>query len=654
MTTQFASDVVGEQLDLSQVLINNTITTPVFVVRSRRGKLTPMQVFDTAQVRKVCGIPNYDDYGITLPASLISMRRAGGAFYCRAIGAGYAFGAVLLAVNATNNTTVLIQTTAGQNPKDFDFAAAITAYANANSNAVLKPIALLPASGPGVYANTELKIGVVSSNLKIAAAPTFTAASGGTLTAGTYSYRIAPINQNGEVQASAAATHTLSAGDINAGNKSVKINWVRQEAATGYIIYGRAAGSESLLYIADASSSSYTDVGSALDTTLPANDMSRYTVDPTFLIQVYDMAQSKFTAQETYTCTIKDYIDGFNQNLNIVERLTDNSDRIDIVGYASTSYPTGSALPTIYSVAPTLMSGGADGATPTATDAANALTPFLNRDRYRINMIVDSGWNSKIFADAAKAVSDVQRAQYVLSVPQDSQDVTRAIRYRNTVLQHDSRRGCLFTPWLQYNDPDGAGRKIVPPAVYAADRMLFTDSIFSAGRSAAGLNRGVTDAIDVSNKDLYRYLDGERDALAKAQVNYFRVRNQGVTLWEQFTLQQQFSAASFININRIWDIIQNSLEDFLEYSLQEPNDDFLVRQISAALTGYLDLQVLARNIGAFAVYADERAENTNQSLSEGKRNVDVYLTPTLAARRIRCRTILTRQGAEFSTLLLAA
>lgn len=655
MTTQFASDVVGEQLDLSQVLLNNTITKPVFVVRSRRGKLTPMQVFDTTQAKKVCGLPDYDRYGVTFPASLVAMRRAGEAYYCRAIGTGYSYGAVLLGVDVANNNTVLYRITGGSNPKDFDFAAAISAYATANSGAVLKPIALLPAIGPGEYADTEIKIDIVSTNLKVVTLPTTSLVAGGTLAAATYSYKVAAINQNGEVQASTAVTQVVSAGDVTAGNKSIKVTWVAQEAATGYLVYGRVGGSEALLYVADAGSTSFTDTGSIAPdvATLPATDMSRYIVDNTFLVRVYDTLQSKFSPQEVYTCTVKDYIDGFNVNLNIVERIQGVSDRIDIVGYASTSYPVGAALPTIYSVAATFMLGGADGATPTSLNAAATLTPFLNRDRFRVNMFIDSGWNNKVFADAVKAVADVQRAQYILSVPQDSQSVSKGIRYRNSTLAHDSRRGCIFTPWLQYNDPD-VGRKILPPAVFAADRMLFTDSIFSAGRSAAGLNRGVTDAIDVSDKDLYRYTDPERDALAKAQINYFRVRTQGVVLWEQFTLQQQFSAASFINVNRIWDIIQNSIEDFLEYDLQEPNNDFLVRRIVSAVTAYLDLQILAQNLGDFAVYADERAENTAQTLSEGQRNVDIYLTPTLATRRIRCRTILTRQGANFDTLLLAA
>ena len=98
----------------------------------------------------------------------------------------------------------------------------------------------------------------------------------------------------------------------------------------------------------------------------------------------------------------------------------------------------------------------------------------------------------------------------------------------------------------------------------------------NAGRSPAGVNNGVVPVDDVK----YRYDEGDRTILTAAKVNYFRNRpGQGIVLWEQLTLQGDFTALSFLSVRRIFDIIQLSISQALESSLQEPNDDFLVAQI---------------------------------------------------------------------------
>ena len=771
MGTQFASDVEGVQLDLSQILVNNSITLAAYIVRSRRGKVVPTLNFSDRDVIQNHGKPNYDKYGVSVGAALVSMRQTGAAYFVRAVGAGAAYGALVLgivmppaltiptapvaslvaggalaaatysyrisaynangetnvstavtqiissgdvtALNQSVSLTIPQQTSAtgyaiygrtggsekliarvaqgvtayvdtgaivpdisipfnsfvytGEvektvltpvlttvvTPTDFDFAAFKTAYELVHTGSTIKVVGLFYAVGPGDYANTEIALQVVSTNLGKPAAPTATLTAGGTLTAGTYSYRISAINQNGETNVGPKVLKGILATDVTAGNKSIVLTIPQQDQATGYAVYGRTDGAEKLIAHVAQGTTTFTDTGAIVPDVLIPFNLYTYTNDPTFQVRIFDTTIATTVSQETYQCTIKDYIDGFNNNLELSQQINDVSPRVSFFSNALVAYPDGSTLPTMLSAAKSFMTLGAEGAAPGSTEVAQAWSLFQNRDIIRINMLIDLGWSSKVVADAMRTIADIQRAQFLCDVPINKQSTIGAISYRKNDLALDTRRGCLFTPWLKWNDPYVGGTRVLPPATFAAQRMLFTDALFSAGRSAAGLNRGITDAVDVSDKNLYRYTDPERDQLAKAQVNYFRVRTQGVVLWEQWTLQQQFSAASFINVNRIWDIIQNSIDDFLEYDLQEPNDDFLAKQIVGALTGYLNEQVIARNLNAFAVYADERAENTFQSLSEGRRNVDVYLTPTLATRRIRCRTILTTQGATFENPLTA-
>ncbi len=78
------------------------------------------------------------------------------------------------------------------------------------------------------------------------AAPTVTATgaiTGGTLAAGSYSYRVAALNDVGTTLASTAAGATVASGTTG----SVVISWPHIQGARSYKIYGRIGGSELLI-----------------------------------------------------------------------------------------------------------------------------------------------------------------------------------------------------------------------------------------------------------------------------------------------------------------------------------------------------------------------------------------------------------------------
>lgn len=100
----------------------------------------------------------------------------------------------------------------------------------------------------------------VDTHPKVAtpAAPTVTTStSGGTLAAGTYSYRIAALSPYGETLASTAGTVTTT-GSTSTATPA----WSTVASATGYRVYGRTAGVEKLLATLGAAATSWTDDGS--------------------------------------------------------------------------------------------------------------------------------------------------------------------------------------------------------------------------------------------------------------------------------------------------------------------------------------------------------------------------------------------------------
>lgn len=84
-----------------------------------------------------------------------------------------------------------------------------------------------------------------------------TATTGGTLAAGTYSYRVSALDgAGGETLASTATTQATTGS-----TSTVTVNWNAVTGATGYKVYGRTAGAELLIATVGATTT-YTDTGS--------------------------------------------------------------------------------------------------------------------------------------------------------------------------------------------------------------------------------------------------------------------------------------------------------------------------------------------------------------------------------------------------------
>lgn len=84
-----------------------------------------------------------------------------------------------------------------------------------------------------------------------------TATTGGTLAAGTYSYRVSALDGNGGETLASTATTQVTTGTTS----TVTVNWTKVTGATGYKVYGRSASGEQLMAtLGDVAT--WTDTGS--------------------------------------------------------------------------------------------------------------------------------------------------------------------------------------------------------------------------------------------------------------------------------------------------------------------------------------------------------------------------------------------------------
>jgi hypothetical protein len=180
-------------------------------------------------------------------------------------------------------------------------ATAVRIMVNTNSTAKIgyNP-GFSPAGGqvaPGIAASTVLQPNPFNGDaLVLVAAGTLTAiavggipppanqgfsqqATGGTLGAATYAYRISALNAAGETLASAETTIVVASGATNA----IRINWTSVRGASHYNLYGRTAGAE--LFMARVEGCAFLDTGAiapagalpGADTTAGANSVTGIT-----------------------------------------------------------------------------------------------------------------------------------------------------------------------------------------------------------------------------------------------------------------------------------------------------------------------------------------------------------------------------------------
>lgn len=526
---------------------------------------------------------------------------------------------------------------------------------------LLEPLALIYRNGTGTEGD-QYEISIISDNAApIAPVKAATVIQGGNLRAGTYAYTRVPVTAKGEQPESSSEVLivTITAADVTAGRRAIKLNWdIDDIAVRGVMIYreftpagGGTATMGRLAELQRIRLSATDDTFNIPEASFDDNTSTRVELEQNFMLEISkdgnvldNLAFSFNIETEAYSAAPIDEAINLGTNYLKCIRLYETPLKQEVGTFICYSTPS---VP---------LAGGFNGSdTPNDDDLERALEPFLNRDRYRVSAIVDLGWCSPTSADQFAKVEAAQRAHTLLSVPYGAQTAQGAVAYAAS-LTSGSRRSSIYTPWMFRRDTDTNSKRLIPPAAFAAQCMHQSDAATSggAGRSFAGLNRGYTDAIGVENPDKYEYTDPERDLMARGLVNYFRRRpSMGMVLWEDWTLQRNITAASYVNVSRLWDIIQNAINDYLEYKLKEPNDSYNTTEIVAGLNEYLKEQVRVRNLGDFKVVADGRAGNNNTTADQGIRNIDIYLTPVIAVRRFRCRTILTRQGANYEELMQA-
>lgn len=656
------SRVETKENNLSQVPTPVSTSTAAAVFWSSKGEINkPILITGGEnQLINMFGEPR-PSYGYGLYGAIKFARTSASIYVVRVVAGNYAYGSAVFGENFTSNTYtnssfgVPVYTDA-KNP---DTSITWTIGSITRQNAML-----FRRIGPGVEGNT-IGVSITSENMQSSStvlAGTAGNASDAVLASGQYRWKAVPVNNLG--MAINAITPNASTVVINNPTTNLAtITFPRIEAAVGYQLYRQSQASSDYFYYTyipqvavGLSTITFIDKGQYVaDTTriLPTTD---YIKTPLFRVNVFDVSVSTTNVIEYFDVTFAKSKDGFGQQQGFEEKINQLSQQIRVkrndnfIPTAANTDATGKAI--FYSTPVYTFTLGADGLSASSLpDSAyiNGYQLFSNEEQYPIRMIIESG---KTLA-TQNAIIDLANSRKdcipFLDVPSDRQEASSAVDYRRNILNRNTDRAALYSGDLKVYDKYTSDNIWVPPSAHAAAIFAATDAAFSVWQAGAGiLNAQLTDVQEVR----YNYSKTQLSLLANAQINPIQNRSSvGIWLPEQLTLSAVLSATSFISVRRTIDMIELAVSSAFDYSLQQPNDDFLARQLITLVSQILEPIKLGRGINNYEIVSDS-TNNGAAFLNNAQRNISIYIEPTLPARYIQVLMNITQQGVSFQEIIV--
>ena len=217
--------------------------------------------------------------------------------------------------------------------------------------------------------------------------------------------------------------------------------------------------------------------------------------------------------------------------------------------------------------------------------------------------------------------------------------------------QSDSGGGAFYFPWLTVRDPLSATNVLVnvPPSGHIAGIWARNDA--TRGVQKAPANELVRGALNVT----YRVTRQEQEELNPAGVNCIRFfPNEGIRVWGARTLAASSSEWRYLNVRRLFNMIEESIANSTRWIVFEPNDFTLWKSIRRDISAFLthlwrDGALMGRTAEeAFFVKCDEET-NTQDDIDSGRVVTLIGIAPVKPAEFIIFRISQYQGGTQVET-----
>lgn len=258
--------------------------------------------------------------------------------------------------------------------------------------------------------------------------------------------------------------------------------------------------------------------------------------------------------------------------------------------------------------------------------------------------------------DRIKEVLNVQRAlmdhcgrmedRFAVLDSLQGYDVKEIQKWRKDNL--DSKYAALYYPWIEVMDPiqaEGTSNRLVPPSGHIMGVYARSDAEVGVHKAPANvILRGVT-SLEL------RLTKGEQDILNPDGVNCIRAfPGRGIRVWGARTVSSD-PAWRYVNVRRLFLMVEESIEDGTQWVVFEPNDERLWKKITRNVSAYLrrvwrDGALLGTTPEeAFYVKCDEET-NPPEVIAAGQVVIEIGIAPVKPAEFVIFRITQKAQGPE--------
>jgi len=168
--------------------------------------------------------------------------------------------------------------------------------------------------------------------------------------------------------------------------------------------------------------------------------------------------------------------------------------------------------------------------------------------------------------------------------------------------------------------------------------------------SPAGYNRG---QIKNVQKLAFQPTKAQRDELYKNGINsVMTTKGDGTLLYGDKTFTIKPSAFGYINVRRLFIVMEKAIATASKYSLFEFNDAFTRNRFYNMVEPFLRDIKGRRGVYEYAVVVDERV-NTPEVIDRGEFRCDIYIKPSRSIQNISLSFIATKTGVDFDEIINA-
>ncbi len=286
------------------------------------------------------------------------------------------------------------------------------------------------------------------------------------------------------------------------------------------------------------------------------------------------------------------------------------------------------------------------------TSVADGWDLFANRDAVSPDILIapydSTSTNTpakNALIAAASTASTRKDCMAVVNIGSEIDSVTNVVTAKGGISAYNSSYVAIYAGWDLINDSYSSKSIYIPKSIFGAAGFAKNDSLGQPWTAPAGITRGVL----TNSLGQYKiFNENEIGYMYNTNINTSkRVRGSGDVMWGQKTGQTKASATDRINVRRLLNYIEKSVEPGLLAYMFEQNTEKLRSRVQNNLESFLSTVQAGEGLTDFQVVCDD-TNNTAQVIDNNELAIDIYVQPTKTIEFINVQVIITRTGVSFA------